>query len=265
MGPAPGVGDPSPSPRAALPVPRAIAGRAARPDECSSSGRTSTCAGRPAFAHGTPLADHLRAPAHLPPPSCAGRSMTSGRGRALVVQRASPRHPLLRPISPVGHRSRRISTSEVRTLLSGYLLSSCRGIAMLMRRTAIEGRLRFLDVEASGARVVECPPAYKLAVLDEIASSSARRRGAGATRHPAAPEAALPRARRPQLRRSERARMGPRDDERGRRPRRRGLRSDRGLRPLEQVPGAGADSGPFPPTPTTWRGDRRPLHAAPPA
>jgi asparagine synthase (glutamine-hydrolysing) len=53
---------------------------------------------------------------------------------------------------------------EVRTLLSGYLLSS-QGDRMLMAH-GVEGRFPFLDVEVM-ALAEALPPAYKLRVLDE--------------------------------------------------------------------------------------------------
>jgi asparagine synthase (glutamine-hydrolysing) len=53
---------------------------------------------------------------------------------------------------------------EVRTLLSGYLLSS-QGDRMLMANS-VEGRFPFLDLELAGL-ADSLPPSYKLHVLDE--------------------------------------------------------------------------------------------------
>ena len=69
---------------------------------------------------------------------------------------------------------------EVRTLLSGYLLSS-QGDRMLMAHS-VEGRFPFLDRERGRRSPSRCRDAYKLQRPRREARAQARRRGSGAAR-----------------------------------------------------------------------------------
>ena len=81
------------------------------------------------------------------------------------------------PSSTHGARLPRTSIIEVRTLLSGYLLSS-QGDRMLMANS-VEGRFPFLDRRVV-ALAESLPAAYKLRVLDEKHVLKARGTGTGA-------------------------------------------------------------------------------------
>ena len=137
---------------------------------------------------------------------------------------------------------------EVRTLLSGYLLSS-QGDRMLMANS-VEGRFPFLDKNVVDL-ANSLPADYKLRVLDEkhVLKRAAGERVPGCDPQPQ--EAALPRTRRALVRRR-RARLGRRRHRRRRGPRRRACSSHRRWRSSGRSAGR-AQTADRSPTPTTWR------------
>ena len=143
--------------RAALPVPRALAGGAAGDGAAV-------------------LRPGPRAPSASPASATTRAGATTSGAQAAVLARAcatrSARHDVRAEL--LGDAARRRSATgsplaqdqylEVRTLLSGYLLSS-QGDRMLMAHS-VEGRFPFLDRHVA-ALADSLPPSYKLRVLDE--------------------------------------------------------------------------------------------------
>ena len=169
--------DDAPAPaRAALSVPRALAGRAAGDGAASSSAAISNAgadAGLRARARAGSTTAALQAAVH------------AGHARAMASRRRCHRRLLA---DAAGASSRRWTPLaqdqylEVRTLLSGYLLSS-QGDRMLMAHS-VEGRFPFLD-STWWTLADSLPPSYKLRGARREARAQARRGGPGPGRdHP---------------------------------------------------------------------------------
>ena len=182
--------------RAALSVPGALAGLAAgdgarvlraRPRAWAEPGLRA----RPRW-QATAALQRLFSPDH------------ARRGRARRRRRAAPRRRC-RPSSRAGRSLAQDQYLEMRTLLSGYLLSS-QGDRMLMAHS-VEGRFPFLDADVVGSPT-PCPPFYKLAGSTRSTCSSGSPRVSSAGCDHRAPQAALSRPRRALVRRRSRRRTG---------------------------------------------------------
>ncbi len=137
LGAAAGVDAAAAPPRAALPVPRALAGGAAGDGPRVLRPRPRAVGASPGFAHQTRWQSRRGAPAPLRAgPAREARRASTSSARLLASLPAE-----FARWSP----SRRTSTSRSRTLLSGYLLSS-QGDRMLMAHS-VEGRFPFLDAD----------------------------------------------------------------------------------------------------------------------
>ena len=154
--------------RAALPVPRALAGRAAGDGARSSSAATSSAGASPGFAHETRWQHDGRAAAAVLARACArrDRATTSSRDAARDAARRASR---------AGRRSRRTSTSRCARCSSGYLLSS-QGDRMLMAHS-VEGRFPVPRPRRRRARRTRCRRRTSCACSTRSTCSSARRAG----------------------------------------------------------------------------------------
>ena len=234
--------DDAPAPaRAALPVPLPLPGLAASRWRGTSSGGAGTA--------GAPRASPTRRGGRGPRRSSASSrpGFARRRGRVDVVGAAAGgRCP---PTSGAGRSWRRTSTWRSGRSCPATC-SSSQGDRMLMAHS-VEGRFPFLDPDVV-ALANSLPPSYKLRVLDEKHVLKRAAAGPGAGRGPPAPQAALPRARRPVLRRAGGAGVGGRADRRVPWWRTRACSSpapSRGSGGSARPPGAAPSSR----TPTTWR------------
>ena len=132
-------------------------------------------------------------------PTCATRWRVSDARRASCSRRC-------RRSSRAGRSLAQDQYLEVRTLLSGYLLSS-QGDRMLMAHS-VEGRFPFLDRRRRRARELAARRATSCASSTRSTSSSARRAASFPPAILAPQEAALPRARRAVVRRRRARRRG---------------------------------------------------------